>query len=104
MASLPKVKYSGAIREIKMGKPGCEVVVGGETAYNFYSFEGTMPHAPKFALQVLDVEPEEWAPQVFSPAGYGQRGSAIVFMGLGFLKRDHGSDFLSLRDSLYLLT
>ncbi len=40
MAELPKVKYSGKIREIKIGKPGCEVVVGGETAYNFYSFEG----------------------------------------------------------------
>jgi CO dehydrogenase/acetyl-CoA synthase delta subunit len=67
MASLPQVKYSGKIREITLGKPGSEVTVGGETAYNFYSFEGAMPHAPKFALQVLDVEPEEWALQALEP-------------------------------------
>lgn len=67
MASLPQVKYSGSIREITLGKPGCQVTIGGETAYSFYSFEGAMPHAPKFALQVLDVEPEEWAPQALEP-------------------------------------
>jgi CO dehydrogenase/acetyl-CoA synthase delta subunit len=67
MGALPQVKYSGRIREIKMGKPGCEVTVGGETAYNFYCFEGAMPHAPKLALQVLDIEPEEWAPEALEP-------------------------------------
>lgn len=67
MAELPKVKYSGKIREIKIGKPGCEVVVGGETAYNFYSFEGKTPNAPKLALQVLDIEPEEWAEEAKAP-------------------------------------
>lgn len=67
MAELPKVKYSGTIREIKLGKPGAEVVVGGETAYNFYSFEGKTPNAPKLALQVLDIEPEEWAAEALEP-------------------------------------
>lgn len=67
MASLPQVKYSGKIREITLGKPGCQVVVGGETAYSFYSFEGAMPHAPKLALQVLDIEPDEWAPKAIEP-------------------------------------
>ncbi|MDQ7782984.1 MAG: anaerobic carbon-monoxide dehydrogenase catalytic subunit [Desulfomonilaceae bacterium] len=67
MAELPKVKYTGTIREIKLGKPGSEVVVGGETAYNFYSFEGKTPNAPKLALQVLDIEPEEWAAEALEP-------------------------------------
>jgi anaerobic carbon-monoxide dehydrogenase catalytic subunit len=67
MAELPKVKYSGKIREIKIGKPGCEVVVGGQTGYNFYSFEGKMPNAPKLALQVLDIVPEEWAEEAIAP-------------------------------------
>lgn len=67
MAELPKIKYSGKIREIKIGKPGCEVVVGGETAYNFYSFEGKTPNVPKLALQVLDIEPEEWAEEAIAP-------------------------------------
>lgn len=62
MNALPQISYSGRICEVVLGKPGCEVVVGGETAYNFYSFEGEMPHSPKLALQVMDVEPEEWPP------------------------------------------
>jgi len=67
MGALPQVKYSGRIREIKMGKAGCEMVVGGETAYNFYLFEGSMPNPPKLALQVLDMEPEEWAHEALEP-------------------------------------
>lgn len=67
MAELPKVKYSGKIREVKIGKPGAELVLGGETGYSFYSFEGGMPNAPKLALQVLDTEPEEWADEALAP-------------------------------------
>ncbi len=67
MSALPKVKYSGRIREVRLGKPGSDVVVGGETAYNFYLFEGNMPNPPKLALQVLDIEPEEWAPEALEP-------------------------------------
>jgi anaerobic carbon-monoxide dehydrogenase catalytic subunit len=67
MAELPKVKYSGKIREIKIGKPGSEVIVGGETGYSFYSFEGKTPNTPKLALQILDIEPEEWADEAKEP-------------------------------------
>jgi CO dehydrogenase/acetyl-CoA synthase delta subunit len=67
MAELPKVKYTGKIREVKLGKQGKEVVVGGETGYSFYSFEGKTPNAPKLALQVLDIEPEEWAAEALEP-------------------------------------
>ncbi|MFH1117304.1 MAG: acetyl-CoA decarbonylase/synthase complex subunit delta, partial [Pseudomonadota bacterium] len=67
MGALPQVKYAGQIREIKLGRPGCETAVGGETAYSFYFFEGMMPHVPKLALQVLDIEPEEWAPEALEP-------------------------------------
>ncbi|MFC1833904.1 acetyl-CoA decarbonylase/synthase complex subunit delta [Thermodesulfobacteriota bacterium] len=67
MAVLPQVKYSGAIREVKLGKPGSEITIGGETGYSFYSFEGKMPQRPKLALQVLDIEPEEWAAEAKEP-------------------------------------
>ena len=67
MGALPQVQSSGSIREIRLGKPGHEVVIGGQTAYNFYLFEGGMPNPPKLALQVLDVEPEEWAPEALEP-------------------------------------
>ena len=43
------------------------MVVGGETGYSFYSFEGKNPNPPKLALQVLDIEPEEWAAEAREP-------------------------------------
>ncbi len=67
MAEMPKVKYSGKIREITMGKPGSEITIGGETGYSFYSFEGKTPNTPKLSLQVLDIEPEEWADEAKEP-------------------------------------
>ncbi|MFH1115669.1 MAG: acetyl-CoA decarbonylase/synthase complex subunit delta [Pseudomonadota bacterium] len=67
MSELPVVKYVGRIREIKIGKPGTELVLGGGTAYSFYSFEGMNPNPPKLGLQVLDVAPEEWAPAAIEP-------------------------------------
>ncbi len=67
MSDMPVVKYAGQIREIRFGKPGCELVIGGETAFSFYSFEGQNPHLPKLGLQVTDVAPTEWAPAAVEP-------------------------------------
>jgi CO dehydrogenase/acetyl-CoA synthase delta subunit len=59
---LPKRSYSGAIRSISFGSGAKAITVGGETAFPFYSFEGEMPHAPRFGLEVWDIQPEDWAP------------------------------------------
>lgn len=67
MTDLPIVKYSGKIREVKIGKPGVEMVVGGATVYSFHMFEGSNPNPPKLGLQVLDIPPEEWAPAALAP-------------------------------------
>ena len=67
MSELPVVKYAGKIREIKIGKPGAELTIGGETGYTFHLFEGTNPNPPRLGLQVLDVAPEEWAPAAIEP-------------------------------------
>ena len=58
---LPKRTYSGAIREIVVGKGDKSFKVGGETAYPFYTFEGQIPNPPKFGLNILDIEPDGWA-------------------------------------------
>jgi CO dehydrogenase/acetyl-CoA synthase delta subunit len=63
----PKQQYTGNIREINLGKGDSPLVVGGETAYPFYTFEGTMPHAPKIAIQVLDYAPDDWAEACLEP-------------------------------------
>ncbi len=67
MSGLPLVKYIGKIREITIGKPGTEITIGGESGYNFYSFEGATPNIPKLALQIMDVAPDEWAEEALAP-------------------------------------
>lgn len=64
---IPKVNYSGAIRETELGDGPKSVVVGGETSYPFYLFEGEMPHAPRIAMEVYDSPPEEWPQAALEP-------------------------------------
>ena len=63
----PKISYNGVIREIPLGKAAAPVIVGGETSYPFYLFEGEMPHPPKIAMEVFDAPPEEWPQAVVDP-------------------------------------
>ena len=55
-----KESYTGTIREITLGKGKKAVTVGGEACYPFYNFEGDMPNKPVIAMEVWDMEPEEW--------------------------------------------
>ncbi len=60
---IPKSSYSGSIREIAVkGDKG--FTVGGETTMPFYSFEGEMPHKTRIAIEINDIVPEEWAPEL----------------------------------------
>ncbi len=62
-----KEKYSGAIKEITLGQGAKAVTVGGSSCYPFYSFEGEMPHKPRIAMEVWDMEPEEWPEAAIRP-------------------------------------
>jgi len=62
-----KESYSGGIKEITLGKGDKAVTVGGESCYPFYSFEGEMPHKPKIAMEIWDMEPEEWPEAALRP-------------------------------------
>jgi acetyl-CoA decarbonylase/synthase complex subunit delta len=64
---IPKVTYTGKIKTVKLGKGPKAVNVGGETAYPFHLFEGEMPHAPRIAMEVYDVPPEEWPEAALEP-------------------------------------
>jgi acetyl-CoA decarbonylase/synthase, CODH/ACS complex subunit delta len=63
----PKITYAGKIREVKLGKGPNAVVVGGESSYPYYLFEGEMPHQPRIAMEVYDSPPEEWAEEALEP-------------------------------------
>jgi acetyl-CoA decarbonylase/synthase complex subunit delta len=62
-----KESYTGSIREITLGKGDNAVTVGGEACYPFYQFEGAMPNKPKIAMEIWDMEPDEWPEAALSP-------------------------------------
>ncbi len=64
---IPKIQYTGKIKEITLGKGDKAVTVGGETSYPFHLFEGEMPHKPKIAMEVYDMAPEDWAEAALEP-------------------------------------
>lgn len=64
---VPKQQYTGSIRELNLGKEGAALIVGGESAFPFYTFEGKMPNPPKIAIQVLDYAPDDWAEACVEP-------------------------------------
>ncbi len=57
---IPRIKYTGMIKEVTIGTGTKAVTVGGESCYPFYLFEGEMPHAPRVAFEVWDYEPDDW--------------------------------------------
>jgi acetyl-CoA decarbonylase/synthase, CODH/ACS complex subunit delta len=62
-----KESYSGGVKAVTLGKGDKAVVVGGETSYPFYFFEGKMPHKPRIAMEIWDMAPEDWAEAVLTP-------------------------------------
>ena len=55
-----KESYTGDIKNISIGAGEKAVTVGGETCYPFYQFEGNMPNKPRIAMEVWDLEPDDW--------------------------------------------
>jgi acetyl-CoA decarbonylase/synthase complex subunit delta len=64
---IPKISYSGKIKEVTLGQGDKAITLGGETSYPFHLFEGKMPHPPKIAMEVYDAEPEGWSEDVREP-------------------------------------
>ncbi len=65
--TIPKVTYTGKIKEVTLGKGPKAVTIGGETSYPFHLFEGEMPHPPRIAMEVYDAAPEDWAETALAP-------------------------------------
>ena len=62
-----KESYTGSIKEITLGKGDNAVTVGGEACYPFYQFEGAMPNKPRIAMEIWDMEPDEWPEAALAP-------------------------------------
>ena len=64
---IPRISYTGAIREVTLGDGDAAVTVGGESSYPFHLFEGEMPNPPRIAMEVYDNQPEEWPEAAIEP-------------------------------------
>ena len=64
---VPKINYTGKIREVTLGTGTNAVRVGGESCYPFYVFEGEMPNVPKVAFDVWDYKPDDWQAWAMEP-------------------------------------
>jgi acetyl-CoA decarbonylase/synthase, CODH/ACS complex subunit delta len=63
---IPKISYSGKINEVVIGKKS-PVTVGEETSYPFHLFEGQMPNPPKIAMEIWDMQPDDWPETAMGP-------------------------------------
>jgi acetyl-CoA decarbonylase/synthase complex subunit delta len=104
----PVEKWSGAVREITLGSSygggtrTSTVTVGGETALPFLSFEGAMPNRPAIAVEVTDVRPDDWSPELQAtwgdllgdPAAWAaaavEKGADLIALSLRGCHPDNG--------------
>jgi acetyl-CoA decarbonylase/synthase complex subunit delta len=64
----PVEAYTGAVREVIIGKGNKSLKIGGESILPFHSFDqGSSPNPARFALEVLDMKPEDWPDHLIEP-------------------------------------
>ena len=64
----PVEAYTGVVREITIGKGKKSLKIGGENMLPFHFFDqGSNPNPVKFALEVLDMEPQDWPEHLIQP-------------------------------------
>jgi acetyl-CoA decarbonylase/synthase complex subunit delta len=64
----PVEAYTGAVREVIIGKGNKSLKIGGENILPLHSFDhGSNPNPARFALEVLDMKPEDWPEHLVEP-------------------------------------
>jgi acetyl-CoA decarbonylase/synthase complex subunit delta len=64
----PVEAYTGVVREVTIGKGNKSLKIGGENILPLHFFDqGSNPNPAKFALEVLDMEPQDWPEHLIQP-------------------------------------
>lgn len=64
----PVEAYTGVVREVTVGKGKKSLKIGGENTLPFHFFDqGSNPNPAKFALEIIDMEPQDWAQHLTEP-------------------------------------
>src|SRR5512135_2923638 len=90
---IPKESYSGKIYEVQIGGGSKAVTIGGAIALPFLSFEGTFPHRPAVALEIMDIAPSDWPETVQKAVG----GASANPVSWAKFCQEQGADVVALR-------
>jgi acetyl-CoA decarbonylase/synthase complex subunit delta len=64
----PVEAYTGVVREVTIGKGNKSLKIGGENILPLHFFDqGSNPNPVKFAMEVLDMKPEDWPEHAVEP-------------------------------------
>ncbi len=91
--AIPKETYSGKIYSVQIGTGAKAVTVGGANALPYLSFEGTFPHKPAVALEIMDIAPDDW-PETLSKAIGGASANPVQWAKFA---QSSGADIVALR-------
>ena len=104
---IPKESWTGSVREITIGATAEEggtrthtVTIGGETTMPYLHFEGSIPHHPALAIEIVDRKPDDWSPllekvwgeTMNDPAAWAkaaeQAGADMIYLQLSLTTAD----------------
>jgi acetyl-CoA decarbonylase/synthase complex subunit delta len=57
---VPKESFNGKVLSVDFGKDDKALVLGGDNALPFLSFDGELPNRPVIAFEVQDCPPDDW--------------------------------------------
>ncbi|MFZ5643944.1 MAG: acetyl-CoA decarbonylase/synthase complex subunit delta [Bacillota bacterium] len=65
--TIAKERWTSKVNELVLGAEPNAIKVGGDSTLPFLFFEGDMPNRPVVALEVVDMNPEDWPEIVKAP-------------------------------------
>ena len=90
----PLEKYPVNIRGVVLGEGEKVKNIGGENTFPFHRFEGSLPNYPGLALEILDMQPENWPEWVIEPF-QDVVSDPLEWAGKGV--EEYGAEILCLR-------
>jgi acetyl-CoA decarbonylase/synthase complex subunit delta len=63
----PVESYSKKINDVTIGTGDKAVKIGGENTFPLYGFEGTVSNKPAIAMEVYDINPQDWVEEAKAP-------------------------------------
>lgn len=91
--TIAKERWTSKVNELVIGTEPNVVKVGGDSTLPFLFFEGEMPNRPVVALEVCDMEPDDW-PEALISAYKGVLNDPVAWAKKNV---EYGADLVCLR-------